>query len=153
VAAAYAVTYHDAYGLTPVDLPGTASLRIYGYLRLSAVARGAHIHPATLLRLNPMFKQGYIPDHPQGYRLRVPASQLAAVQSYLWGQDNLVELPDTEQQDRYAFAESMGMHPYRLLLGCSPESVVSAPLTGAYAGLERGMLAHVARQYRRLASL
>jgi membrane-bound lytic murein transglycosylase D len=154
VAAAYAVTYHDDHGLVPVELPGTASMRIYGHLRLSRLAREARIHPATLQRLNPVFKQGYIPDHPEGYRLRVPLSQLADVQRVLWGQDNLVELPtEQDREELLTFAGEQGLHPYRLLLGCSPESLVSAPLAGAYQQLERSVLTGVHDRYRSIASL
>jgi membrane-bound lytic murein transglycosylase D len=154
VAAAYAVTYHDDHGLKPVELPGTSSLRVYGHLRLSRLARQTRVHLATLLRLNPMFKQGYVPDHPNGYRVRVPTTALPQVRIALWGQDNLVEVPAEQTRDELlALAGDQSVHPYRLFLGCSPESLVAAPAMGTYLSLERGHLLSVRERYRSIASL
>ncbi len=154
VAAAYAVNYYDAHGLTPHELDGYESIRVYRQISLAMIARECDVRPATLRRLNPMFLQAYIPTSALGHRLRVPQAEKYRVQQFLWGQPNLVELPtDARIEAAAATADIMGYDPLAILLGCRTTRLVYGSPSYGMQHLRDRMLLSFHDNYRAFASL
>ncbi len=154
VAAAYAVNYYDAHGLTPREVAGAGSIRVYRRMSLAKIARECDVRVATLRRLNPMFLEAYIPASEQGYRLRVPRDQKYRVQQFLWGRPNLVELPSDENLEAaVATADIMGYDPMSVLMGCRTTTLVYRHPGWGFQHLRDRLLLSFLDNYRAFASL
>ncbi|CAH1001408.1 hypothetical protein LEM8419_02311 [Neolewinella maritima] len=154
LAAAYAVNYYDDHGLTPRELPGTESVRVHRRMTLAKLARECNIRPATLRRINPMFVQAYIPASAAGYRLRVPSEQKHAVQQFLWGRPNLVELPGDENLEAaQSVATQQGFDPLARLFGVRAGHLRYTTPTWRARQLTEWMLLDNLDNYRAFASL
>ncbi|MCP9234599.1 lytic transglycosylase domain-containing protein [Lewinella sp. JB7] len=154
LAAAYAVNYYDDHGLKPMAAEGTESVRVYTHTNLAKVARECGVRLSTLIRMNPMFVQHYIPASARGYRLRVPREQKYAVQQWLWGRPNLVELPvDENLAVANEAASLMGFDPALTLLGSRAEGLVYDSPAWNFRLLEERMLLSFLKDYRAFASL
>ena len=154
LAAAYAVNYYEDHGLSPREIQGTGSIRIYRATNLAQLARETGVRFSTLVRMNPVFQRPYIPSSDEGYRLWVPYGYKAAVQQYLWGRDNQVELPEDENlEDARAVAERMDYDIDLLLFGVKGTALhyaVACP--SVLLARERMLLTYYAG-YRTFASL
>ena len=154
LAAAYTVNYYDDYGLTPRELPGVSSVRIYHRITLAEIARECNIRPATLRRLNPTFVRAYIPTSERGYALRIPTEQKYAVQQFLWGRPNLVELPlDANLEAAVSAATQMDFDPMRIILGVATDRLATDHLGWQVRNLRDRMLLDHLEEYRAVASL
>ncbi len=154
LAAAYAVNYYEDHGLIPHELPGTESVRVHHRISLAKLARECNIRPATLRRINPMFVQAYIPASATGYRLRVPAGRKSAVQRFLWGRPNLVELPAEENLElATTLAQERGFDPVRMLLGVRGDRLIYVTPVWSLEQLRERLLLEYFDDYRSFASL
>ena len=154
LAAAYAVNYYGDHGLSPRELPEVSTIRVYKHTSLNKIARACDVRLSTLIRMNPVFVQRYIPGSEEGYRLRVPQEDKRAVQQFLWGRPNLVELPvDVNLETAYAIADQQQFDPYRMLLGCTAGAVVYDQPAGYFNVLRERLVLNVFSAYRSLASL
>ncbi|NJB87511.1 membrane-bound lytic murein transglycosylase D [Lewinella marina] len=154
VAAAYAVNYYEEHGLVPHEHEVTDYVLVHRRMTLAKIARECDLRISTLRRLNPNFVQAYIPASVEGYRLRVPSHKKQAVQQFLWGRPNLVELPvDENLEVADATAALMGYDPYRTLLGVRAEALVYANPDWNFVQLRESMLMNFFNNYRAVASL
>lgn len=154
VAAAYAVNYYGDHGLTPHEVVGSESIRVYRHISLAKIARECDVRVATLRRLNPMFLQAYIPASKEGYHLRVPHEEKYRVQQFLWGRPNLVELPTNKRVEAAAAtADIMGYDPLAILLGCRTTRLVYGRPGWGMQQLRDRMLLRFHDTYRAIASL
>ncbi|WP_157974577.1 lytic transglycosylase domain-containing protein [Lewinella sp. IMCC34183] len=154
VAAAYAVNYYGDHGLVPHETEVIDYVFVHRYMSLNKIARECDLRLSTLRRLNPNFVQGYIPSRGVGYRLRVPSHKKQAVQRFLWGRENLVELPrDENLEAAYATATIMGYDPIRILLGVNAESLVYQQPVWSFVALRESLLITFFDRYRAVASL
>lgn len=139
LAAAYAVNFYGDHGLSPRANSLTAEplsyVRVYRKLNLRKVARNAGLDYRYLRRLNPAFRQGYVPKNDKGYRLTVPHHAVYAVQQQLWLQRNLVELPiEAATPSAIEYAQEYKFNPFIFLFGCKqPQLVNNNNLTWAIA--------------------
>lgn len=131
VAAAYTVTYHSEYGLTPADHmkeDSIASLLVYRSLNLRRLAQASGIPVKVVRKMNPSYVRGYIPRNKGGYRLRVPLVSKWEAQAYIWGRPNLVALdvePELELADQ--FVADLGFSAREWFLGCKSDHLLNAP--------------------------
>ncbi len=131
VAAAYTVNYYDDYGLTPASFlleDSVASLTVYRSLNLRRMAKACDIPVAQVYKMNPSFVKAYVPRNRSGYRLRVPLEYKFQVQEYVWGQPNLVELPQGDDPKLAALvANDLGFDARSWLTGCYSHKLLSQP--------------------------
>ena len=131
VAAAYTLNYYDDYGLTPRQYlleDSVACLTVTETTRLRDVATTCELPLPQLRRMNPSFLRGYVPRSKQGYSLRVPLAFKWAVQQYIWGRPNLVEIqPVAELPLAQDFAAEHGFDPLELYLGVRRDRLVYQP--------------------------
>ena len=143
VAAAYALTFYDDYGLTPaassLDLAGIRTLTVYRQVSLRKLAQHTGLDYRVLRGLNPKFTAGYVPGSRRGLELRVPIEASYEVRRYIWGKDNLVELPaDGAVAEAYLTARSEMFDPLSFLLGIRKESLrYYSPSVGMVAAVDR----------------
>ena len=123
MAAAYTLNFYEDYGLNPNqqygDIDGLRTLTVYRNLNFGRLARACEVDYRTLRRLNPQFVRGYVPRSVAGYLLRVPEAKAVAIQTYVWGRENLVEL-DNESEDlvlAQQFIDELEVNPLVDLLG------------------------------------
>ncbi|PPK87631.1 membrane-bound lytic murein transglycosylase D [Neolewinella xylanilytica] len=151
VAAAYAVNYYGDHGLIPHELEGTDYVMIHRYMNLAKIARECDVRIPTLRRLNPNFVRGYVPSTVEGYRLRVPSHKKQAVQLFLWGRPNLVELPrNADLPAAHATAAMMGYDAQMILLGVSSERLVYDQPDWTFQSLRDGLLMSLYDSYQAL---
>ena len=154
VAAAYAVNYYGDHGLVPHETELIDYVFVHRRMSLNKVARACDLRVSTLLRLNPHFVQGYVPFTSGGYRLRVPSHKKQEVQQYLWGRENLVELPmDENLEAAGATAQLMGCDPYRILLGVDAEHLVYQRPVWSFVQMREHLLMTIFDRYKAVASL
>jgi len=128
VAAAYTITYHEEYGLTPADHmmeDSIASLVVYRPLNLRRLANACDIPVNMVRKMNPSYVRGYIPRNKKGYRLRVPLLSKWAAQEYIWGRPNLVVLAvEPELELAAQFVEGFGFNASQWFFGCKSGSLL-----------------------------
>ena len=131
VAAAYTITYHEEYGLTPADHmmeDSIASLVVYRPLNLRRLANACDIPVNMVRKMNPSYVRGYIPRNKKGYRLRVPLLSKWAAQEYIWGRPNLVVLAvEPELELAAQFVEGFGFNASQWFFGCKSGSLLHEP--------------------------
>lgn len=140
VAAAYTLNYYNDYGLTPAEYlreDDVASLTIVNTTRLRDIAQDCDVDLAVLRKMNPAFVRGYVPRSRKGYRLRVPYEHKWAVQQYVWGRPNLVEINRADDLDlAWDFAAQRAYDPNAFFLGCRSERLTYTPVIAHQTRLE-----------------
>jgi membrane-bound lytic murein transglycosylase D len=96
IAANYIGEYFDHHQLEPVqleyDLLFTQSIRIYSHASLKKIASVSRVPLATIERLNPAYKRGYIPASSKGNYLVLPELGMEAMRDYLrWSGNRTIQ--------------------------------------------------------------
>ena len=130
VAAAYTATYYGDYGLTPNEKPvaygDSKAVLVRKNLSIWKLSKALDLPYASVRQLNPSFVRGFIPRTHGGYLLRVPTERAYDVRRYVWGQDNLVELPETIRaaEEAVDFVETTTDYDLlSLVIGVRPEAL------------------------------
>ncbi len=121
LAAAYAINYYGDHGLSPQTSRYTkdplAYLKVYDELSFRKVAKATGLAYSHLVRLNPAFRQGFIPENNKGYSFCVPAQAHLLVHHLLNCPKTQVEVATKELAAAYLLAGEKGLDPYLWLVG------------------------------------
>lgn len=95
IGAHYLMAYHEAHDLKPrypsLDLQLTRQLHVNQDLSFYQIAQVTGLPLDVIEMLNPTFKKGFIPRHPQGYMLILPKRVVPVMRAFLQREGNAAE--------------------------------------------------------------
>ncbi|MEM9990810.1 MAG: transglycosylase SLT domain-containing protein [Bacteroidota bacterium] len=87
IAASYLVQYHTAHDLHPTfpshAMQHTRTIKLYDAINFEAVANLTGLSAQTIARLNPSYRQAFVPSTTQGQYMVLPAREMAAFQQVI----------------------------------------------------------------------
>lgn len=121
LAAAYAANYYNDHGLSPKRSRYTEQplmyVKVYEEVSFRKLAKATSLSYSYLVKTNPAFKRGYIPQNSQGYQLCIPRSAHLLVHLMLEEQKDYVQIKKPQLLEAYQFASEQGFNPYQWLFG------------------------------------
>lgn len=121
LAAAYAANYYSDHGLSPKRSRYTEQplmyVRVYQEVSFRKLAKATGLEYSYLVRTNPAFRRGYIPQNNKGYQLCIPRSAHLLTHLLLEEHKNYVEIRKPQLLEAYQLASDQGFNPYQWLFG------------------------------------